>query len=458
MYLVTLPPAAASDPRVFAERAREAGAAMLEIRGDLSPGLAPFESPLPLVLAPRGGDLGALARSSALRIAQLDLEDGEAAPFPRPRGCGLIASFHDHERMPSPQELRRRARRLRATGADVVKLAVTPSEPAQLLDLEGLRHELGVEGPIVITAMGPLARFDRLLGVGLNAWTYACLDEAGASAPGQLTLAEHRRLAGATPPRLFGILGGPGMRTLSPAIHRGLLQDHGLRADYAAFPTSDPISSFRDLAALGVEGFSITSPWKRKAVELMDELDPLAARLGSVNTAVLRKRRWCGFQTDVVGIVDGYPEFRGRDRVAVVGSGGVLPALLEALARLGAGRTRVHARDRAARERLARDFGVAQAGLEELATSEVDLLIWALPTDRPDVALPRARPGGLALDLRYGRCTDFMNRAPALGYAVSDGSRMLVAQALAQFELFSGETTGERDLARVLERLQSAST
>ncbi|MCB9832657.1 MAG: type I 3-dehydroquinate dehydratase [Planctomycetes bacterium] len=456
MFVVTLPAAASADPGAFADRAAAAGADLLEIRGDLSPRPAAFVSPLPVILAPRGADPRPLLAAVGAATRHLDLEDGEPLPEPLPEGIRILRSRHDHEGMPAPERLETWGRERRREGAATIKIAVRPRRADELLQLGRLRRRLAAEGPVVVTAMGPLASFDRLLGVSDNAFTYAALDAASRAAPGQLELAEHLRLRGRGRPRLFAVLGGPDLRSRSPLIHNGLFRDHDLAAHYGACPGDDLAVNFRALAELGVEGFSITSPFKRAILPLVDELDPLAERLGSVNTAVRVGDRWRGYQTDVVGIRRGHPEFAGRREVAVVGSGGVVPAVLEALRGLGVGRLVVHARDERARAGLARDFGVEALPLEDLAQRELDLLVWTLPVDLPGLDLPRPRPGAIAFDLRYRDHEGFLGRAAALGYAGLDGARMLVVQALAQFEIFTGETASSRDLERSLTRLREA--
>ena len=187
MFVVTLPPAARTTAAVFARRARAAGAGMLEVRGDLTPELARFDSVLPLLVSPRGcagpwvGGLGP---------DYLDLELGEDLPAGVPAETRWIRSFHDHEGTPPPAELDAIAARLQADGAELFKLATLVRTEADLRALEGVRDRLPA-GRSIVLGMGPLARAHRLCSPSRDAWTYACLDPASASAPGQLSLAEY---------------------------------------------------------------------------------------------------------------------------------------------------------------------------------------------------------------------------------------------------------------------------
>lgn len=210
MFVVTLPARAAGEPVVFARRAKAAGAQLLEIRGDLTPGLAPFASPLPLLVAPRGGPAPGVPADwvSRLTPAFVDLELGE--PEAHAGGCtgsgtgsgtgpARIRSFHDHRGTPDLDALRAIVDRLERAGGDLLKLATRVNGREDLLALERLQVELWrreqLRGRTVVLGMGPLARRNRLRSPWRNALTYACLDGEPASAPGQVSLRTYARLA-----------------------------------------------------------------------------------------------------------------------------------------------------------------------------------------------------------------------------------------------------------------------
>lgn len=111
----------------------------------------------------------------------------ELAPTARAHGIALLASHHRFDGTPPPQSLDELLRSLAASGADIVKLAVTPDTPQQVLDLlQATRRaadELSV--PVITMSMGPLGAVSRLAGaVTGSAATFAALGTP--SAPGQL--------------------------------------------------------------------------------------------------------------------------------------------------------------------------------------------------------------------------------------------------------------------------------
>ena len=446
MYVVTLPASAARNPSAYSVAAMKAGADILEIRGDLTPGLRPFASSIPRMLSPRHGDLERLETAGA---AHLDLDLNE--PGFTVGSSQLIISFHDHYECPSREELLKIAVRARERGADIVKLAVTPREPAELLMLHELQEELQWTGPCAVLAMGPLARTNRILSPFRNALTYTCLKPEDATAPGQMTIDEHRRLEGVTEPDLFGVFGGVDMQSSSPEIHNRLFRLQRRRARYVPIPCSNLEDSFQAMAALGLQGCSITAPYKNTILSLLDDKDDMVVRGQAANTAVLQADgRWKGFQTDTAGIVRGYPELKGLKNVTVVGSGGVVPAVLMAGEQLGWANTKVCARNPKALDRLRRIFQVTCEPIEKLDEGSADAVIWTVPVDRGELNLPKPTSDqSLALDLRYGKKTLFMRLAERAGYRVKDGTTMLMEQALAQNELFSQRTTTDADRAEL---------
>ncbi|MEZ6195101.1 MAG: type I 3-dehydroquinate dehydratase [Planctomycetota bacterium] len=401
MYVVTLPASRSDDAEAFAEEARIRGADLLEVRGDLTPEPRLADSALPILYAPRG----AVSEWAAGRLFPwLDLEDREWAGDLR--GERLIRSFHDHERTPSFGELEDRARDLWEQGADLVKIATRVQRPLDLLVLDNLRESTRATGPATVLGMGPGAALDRWRSPWTNELTYCFLAGHEASAEGQIPLEEYRRLEGEEPPRFFGILGGPGLRTLSPAIHHLLFARHGLRARYLVFETSELAETWRVLDRLGVDGFSVTAPFKREILDHLGRLEDLAARTASVNTCVRERGLWVGYQRDAVGLVRGYPFLSSVRRALIVGSGGVVPAVVEALRQSGVTSIDLLARDENGRRRLARELGLEDDELSRLPRRSADLVVWSVPVDLPELALPAAAPGARFLDLRYGSHRD----------------------------------------------------
>jgi len=452
MFVVTLPKSAVQDPHVFSLKAKKAGADLLEVLGDLTPNLPSFTSALPILASPRRKDPVMPAR---LNAAWTDLEKGENAELPPE--TTLIHSFHDFEKTPSLPELQNIVSALEKDGTACIKIATFIRSFADLLTLQELDASLSSKKRVIL-GMGPKAHLSRILSPLRNILTYTFLDGEEETAPGQVPLSLHLLTVHCRHPRIFGLLAGPEVKSFSPLIHNTLFSLHGIDAVYSVFPTDNLDGEWENLRALGVEGLSVTTPWKHDIVSKLTHLDPEGERLQAVNT-VLRERdgSWKGYPLDVEGLLAGYPFLSDISSVAILGSGGVVPSVIAACERAGIKDIRIFARNEHARNALCRNFPVHGYPLEEISVFQGDLIVYAIPEDIP-LVLPQAPAGARALDLRYGRETLFLREASAKGYHSSDGLPMLLHQALAQFRLFTGITPGEADIKVLHQLLLSTSS
>lgn len=445
MFVVTLPPSAAKDPTVFARRAKEAGADILEVRGDLTPGVRAFPSPLPLLVSPRGAGRAFCKR---LKPTYIDLERDEDVAVGK--DVTVIRSHHDHERTPTFSKLQVIVSDLLERGADIVKIATRIGTYQDLATLEILRREcatLGVRH--VILGMGPKAHLSRLLSPTRNELTYAFIDDDEAVADGQLPLSLYALTSHCRKPKIFGLLGGEQVvSSLSPLIHNTLFHRHKLDVLYSVFPTDNILEAGVNLTKLGVAGYSVASPWKQDILRYAQKLDPLAEELRSANTLVREREQWVTYSTDADGFAQGY-DFIGRnDSVAILGSGGVVPAVITACISLGVKSMTVYARNETALTELRQQFKVETGSLSELVKTKPSVIICALSADVP-VVLPLLKRKVQAIDLRYGKETCFLRDARLLGMETHDGLSMLIHQAMKQFELFTGITPSRDDLTVV---------
>jgi 3-dehydroquinate dehydratase/shikimate dehydrogenase len=368
-------------------------------------------------------------------------------------GRGLVLSWHDFEG--TPDDLDALFARMAASRPDVVKIAVTARSIADLARLLAFasRHAALRPGPrLVALSMGPLGVASRILGGRLGApFTFAAPAAGRESAPGQLTaraLAETYRVRSIGPStRVYGLLGSDVLRSLSPAIQNRAFAETGTDAVYVPLQAESLEAFDEALPALSLSGFSVTRPYKTRILDRLAHVTDDAAEAGSANTVVVREGRLAGLSTDGDGVLVPLRkriEPAGRT-VVVLGAGGAARAAAFALARAGA-RVSVLAR----RVDQALDVGAAvhgQAGaLDALSRIEWDVLVnatpvgsGALPGECP-VPTSAIRPGTVVFDMVYEpRETPLLLAARAAGCATIDGVEMLVAQAVGQFEAWTGE-------------------
>ncbi|MBM3676140.1 MAG: shikimate dehydrogenase [Actinobacteria bacterium] len=268
-------------------------------------------------------------------------------------------------------------------------------------------------------------------------------------------------ITGAT--RLAAVIGDPVEHSRSPAIHNAAYAATDLDWVYVALRVPPGLGgdAVRAMPALGIRGLNVTMPHKEAAAAACDELSPVAAALGVVNTVVLRADgRVRGDSTDGEGLLRSLAEVgldpSGR-RVAVLGAGGVARAVVLAIGAAGAEVTVVGRRPEACASAAALVQGVearpwAEAGQVAAA---VDVVVNATPIGMgADGAgmLPSAGRGQWAVDLVYHPArTAFLTASERAGAEVVGGLGMLVHQAALAFEQMTGRDAPIEAMRRAAE-------
>jgi shikimate dehydrogenase len=229
-------------------------------------------------------------------------------------------------------------------------------------------------------------------------------------------------------------------------MHEAGYRALGLSFAYIPFEVSDLAGALAGMRALGIRGVGVSHPYKREVIAKLDALDPVAERIGAVNTIVHVGARLVGYNTDWIGAVRALEEVRSiaGARVLLVGAGGAARAIAFGLHERG-GRTTIANRDHAKGERLAAEVGARSAALEETERArEYDIVINATTLGQADVDSGSVIPeqaigaGQVAMDIVYKPVrTPFVQAARARGATVVHGGRMLLHQAAAQFELYT---------------------
>ncbi|WBB81374.1 shikimate dehydrogenase [Micromonospora sp. WMMD882] len=255
-----------------------------------------------------------------------------------------------------------------------------------------------------------------------------------------------------TPQRRAAVVGTPIAHSLSPAIHTAGYAAAGLTGwSYTRFEC-DAAGLPALVASLGPEwaGLSVTMPGKEAALAVAAEASPVAAAVGAANTLVRRPDgAWYADNTDVTGMVDVLTAagVSSGATLTVLGAGGTARAALAAAARLAATAVTVLARRPAAAEELrpvagALGLPLAVAPLGDApAHLDVDVLVSTLPKGAADpfAELAAWRPGTVCFDAIYDPWpTPLAASAQAAGCRVVSGLDLLLAQAVGQFEQFTG--------------------
>jgi 3-dehydroquinate dehydratase/shikimate dehydrogenase len=366
-------------------------------------------------------------------------------------GSGLIVSYHDMEG--TPADLEGLYARMCDRGADVVKIAVTPRSVADVGRVLQLAARVAVSHgrPLVAIALGPLGIITRVVGGRYRApFMYAAAAAGAEAASGQLPaelMAEMYRVRQVTPAtRIYGVVGGAVRKSLSPLLHNQAFAARGVDAVYVPLQAEAMETFMKALPALGLAGFSVTRPYKVEILPHLHEVEESAAQCGSVNTVVVDEGTLRGSTTDGIGVVGPLKkrgELKGK-AVVMVGAGGAARSAALALRRKGARVTLLARNPRQAVEAAAA-AGCAPGALEDLPRHLWDILINATPVGSAaapaETPVPKKlhRPGSIVLDMVYDPLeTRLLREARAAGCTTIDGLEMLLAQAMAQFETWTG--------------------
>jgi shikimate dehydrogenase len=263
--------------------------------------------------------------------------------------------------------------------------------------------------------------------------------------------------------RVAAVIGSPVRHSLSPALHNAGFAATGVDWVYVTFEVApgDASAALDAMRVLGFGGLSVTMPHKEDVAALVDELDPAASALRSVNTVVpIGDGRLKGYSTDGDGFASSLAAqgvtLTGR-RIGVLGGGAAARAIVDAITRHGAAAVvvvnRSAERARAAVE-LAGTIGtVGTPG--DLGDCEIVVNATSVgmgTTDLPcDVDVLHAEQ--VVADIVYHpRRTAFLAAADRAGAQTVEGLGMLVHQALLQQELWTGVTPDAATMWAAAER------
>jgi 3-dehydroquinate dehydratase / shikimate dehydrogenase len=355
----------------------------------------------------------------------------------------VLLSYHDFQKTP---RIAGKLKVPRGAGVDAVKIAGMARTIEDSVRL--LRAAQGTRNVVAI-AMGE---------VGLPARILALRDGGGlaygpvgaATAPGQVSLHELKTLYRAAEinkeTRVFGVIGAPVGHSLSPLLHNTGYSAAKQDAVYLPFLVERLGDFLKAASELGVEGFSVTIPHKKAMLQHLDDCEPLAAKIGAVNTVTIRKNgSLYGSNTDYLGVLRALePKMKLRgSRVVIFGAGGSARAAAFAIAEAG-GEALVCARKPSAAAALARAVGGSVIARSALKTTRVDAIINCTPVGmHPHASVSPLQASelhcSLVMDLIYRPLqTKLLRTAASRGIRTVSGADMFVAQGVEQWELWMG--------------------
>ncbi len=268
-----------------------------------------------------------------------------------------------------------------------------------------------------------------------------------------------------------GIIGFPVAHSLSPRMQQAAFDACGIDAHYALWETSpeDLPARIASLRAPDMLGANVTIPHKTETLAFIDACDPLAARVGAVNTIVNRAGQLIGYNTDVGGLMQAlatneeYPFHPPGKRAVVLGTGGAARAAAFGLLEGGIAGLTILGRNQAHLDSLLQHLqasvppgasgDTAWLHAAALGSPEVnqflaraDLLVNATSVGLHEndaqilVNVQDLPPGALVMDMIFNPSeTPLLRAARARGCSTLNGLTMLLYQGALAFELWTGQ-------------------
>jgi 3-dehydroquinate dehydratase/shikimate dehydrogenase len=391
------------------------------------------------------------AVEAGARAVDVEIETAESpgARLEAFRGrAALMLSYHNFESTPGMEAVLRRMARI---PADVYKLVTTarkPSDNSRVLSLARAHPRM----PLVLLAMGETGFPSRVLSILFGGrFTYAAPKSAEGTAAGQVSARQLRQIYRigklARTAKIYGVIADPVRHSISPAVHNRAFQARRIDAVYLPFLVSSAqLRDFMTAAAdLPVAGFSVTIPHKQKIVRYLDVVDPLARRIGAVNTVWRRAGKWRGTNTDAEGVRAPLERHLrlAKSSVLLVGNGGAARGAAFALADAGA-RISIVGRNPDRVRALAKVCGAEPLLREQAEARHFDALVHSTPLGMSphldECFFSNHIPADVVFDLVYNPLdTLLLRRARDQGCTVIRGAEMFLEQAARQFEIWTGE-------------------
>lgn len=258
--------------------------------------------------------------------------------------------------------------------------------------------------------------------------------------------------------KIAGVMGWPVEHSKSPRLHGYWLRQFGIDGTYIPMPVKpeDLERALRALPALGFKGTNLTIPHKEKAMAIVDQIDPIAQRIGAINTVIVQEDgSLYGTNTDAFGFAEnlnqaGFSKTVKKECAVVLGAGGASRAIIAALQDFGFKEIRIVNRN----EDRAHELAASMSGQNQFSVFPWDRVAAALEganllvnttslgmVGQPALEIDLAPLGKEAwvTDAVYAPLeTDLLKQARAMGFQVVDGIGMLLHQARPGFEAWFG--------------------
>ncbi len=272
--------------------------------------------------------------------------------------------------------------------------------------------------------------------------------------------------------QICAVIGNPVHHSMSPVMHNAAFQALHLDYAYVAFHVLDAGKAVEGMRGFQIRGLSVTIPHKVTIMSYLDEITPLARRIGAVNTITNNNGVLSGTNTDGLGALHALEqhEFTEKKSVLILGVGGSARAVAFTLACernpqkiILAGKKEKPEKTRLLTSEIQEHTSVPiqATSFEEIrdVLPDVDWIIHTTPVGMhphvDDCLLEEEwiEEKHLVFDLIYNPAkTLLLQRAERRGAKIVNGVPMFVMQGAEQFRLWTGENPPIKRMLKTVEQ------
>lgn len=242
-------------------------------------------------------------------------------------------------------------------------------------------------------------------------------------------------------------------------FHNYLYDELGLDFIYKAFSTDDLPGAIAGVRALGIRGCSVSMPFKEEVMELVDEIEPSAKAIDSVNTIVNNGGRLVASNTDfeAIAALIARHGLDVRSSVLVRGSGGMAKAVVAAFREAGFSDLTVLARNEGSGQPLADKYGYRFTTVDPAPGHQILVNVTPLGMDGAQAETLSFTAEHIASAQSIFDVVAFPSETPLIraardaGKQVITGAEVIALQAAAQFEKYTGQALTEDQVLRASE-------
>ena len=240
--------------------------------------------------------------------------------------------------------------------------------------------------------------------------------------------------------KVYGLVG----KTLQHSFSANFFSDYFVTENIAAKYQNFELAALEDIQSvfdLKPAGLNVTIPYKESVIPFLDELDPIAEKIGAVNTIVFDGDKKIGYNTDAFGFKQAIKPFLNNqhERALIFGTGGAAKAVASVLKEIGVDVIFI------SRDPLGKNkhFNYSEVNLQMLNTCKLMVNctpVGTFPTSDDFLPLPYEGIGKdhLVIDLIYNpKKSVFLQKAENQGATIMNGEGMLKAQAMKSWSLWN---------------------